>query len=104
MLGVVLHVYGIIVEARPAGAESPVGPITLGGVKIDLEQEDVCSPRRVDLVYAPLAAWYNATGRAALRAKHGPLPAAADAFSPVAHAQRGRHGVPRRPGRAPPAF
>ena len=80
VLGVVLHVYGIIVEARPAGAESPVGPITLGGVKIDLEQEDVCSPRRVDLVYAPLAAWYNATGRAALRAKHGPLPAAADAF------------------------
>ena len=76
----VLHVYGIIVEARPAGAESPVGPITLGGVKIDLEKEDVCSPRRVDLVYAPLAAWYNATGRAALRAKHGPLPAAADAF------------------------
>ena len=80
VLGVVLHVYGIIVEARPAGAESPVGPITLGGVKIDLEQEDVCSPRRVDLVYAPLAAWYNATGRAALRAKHGPLPATADAF------------------------
>ena len=80
VLGVVLHVYGIVVEARPAGAESPVGPITLGGVKIDLEQEDVCSPRRVDLVYAPLAAWYNATGRAALRAKHGPLPAAADAF------------------------
>ena len=73
----VLHVYGIIVEARPAGAESPVGPITLGGVKIDLAQEDVCSPRRVDLVYAPLAAWYNATG---LRAKHGPLPATADAF------------------------
>ena len=31
-------------------------------------------------VYAPLAAWYNATGRAALRAKHGPLPATADAF------------------------
>ena len=80
VLGVVLHVYGIIVEARPAGAESPVGPITLGGVKIDLDQEDVCSPRRVDLVYAPLAAWYNATGRAALRAKHGPLPATADAF------------------------
>ena len=79
VLGVVLHVYGIIVEARPAGAESPVGPITLGGVKIDLEQEDVCSPRRVDLVYAPLAAWYNATGRK-LRAKHGPLPATADAF------------------------
>ena len=80
VLGVVLHVYGIVVEARPAGAESPVGPITLGGVKIDLEKEDVCSPRRVDLVYAPLAAWYNATGRAALRAKHGPLPATADAF------------------------
>ena len=80
VLGVVLHVYGVVVEARPAGAESPVGPITLGGVKIDLEQEDVCSPRRVDLVYAPLAAWYNATGRAALRAKHGPLPATADAF------------------------
>ena len=77
VLGVVLHVYGIVVEARPAGAESPVGPITLGGVKIDLGQEDVCSPRRVDLVYAPLAAWYNATG---LRAKHGPLPATADAF------------------------
>ena len=80
VLGVVLHVYGIVVEAGPAGAESPVGPITLGGVKIDLDQEDVCSPRRVDLVYAPLAAWYNATGRAALRAKHGPLPATADAF------------------------
>ena len=80
VLGVVLHVYGIVVEAGPAGAEGPVGPITLGGVKIDLEQEDVCSPRRVDLVYAPLAAWYNATGRAALRAKHGPLPATADAF------------------------
>ena len=34
VLGVVLHVYGIIVKPRPAGAESPVGPITLGGVKI----------------------------------------------------------------------
>ena len=68
VLGVVLHVYGIVVEAGPAGAESPVGPITLGGVEVDVSQEEVCSPRRVNLVYAPLATWYNATERAALRA------------------------------------
>ena len=86
-----------------------MGPITLGGVKIDLEQEDVCSPRRVDLVYAPLAAWYNATGRAALRAKHGPLRATAGtrsswrssttratALLPVAHAQRRAPRLRRR--------
>jgi hypothetical protein len=34
------------------------------------------------MVYAPLATWYNTTGKgAALRAKHGPLPANPDAFN-----------------------
>ena len=55
-------------------------PISLGGVDVDVSQEEVCSPRRVNLVYAPLATWYNAPERAALRAKHGPLPLSPDAF------------------------
>ena len=66
----------------PGGAEEapPLAPITLGGAEVDVSQEEVCSPRRVNLVYAPLATWYNAPERAALRAKHGPLPLSPDAF------------------------
>ena len=64
------------------GEAPPLAPITLGGVEVDVSQEGVCSPRRVNMVYAPLATWYNTTGKgAALRAKHGPLPANPDAFN-----------------------
>ena len=55
-------------------------PISLGGVDVDVAEELLCSPRRARMVYAPLAAWYNAPERAALRAKHGPLPLSPDAF------------------------
>ena len=66
----------------PKGEAPPLAPITLGGVEVDVSQEGVCSPRRVNMVYAPLATWYNTTGKgAALRAKHGPLPANPDAFN-----------------------
>ena len=68
----------------PVGAEEapPLAPITLGGAEVDVSQEEVCSPRRVNLVYAPLATWYNTTEKgAALRATHGPLPANPDAFN-----------------------
>ena len=66
----------------PKGEAPPPAPITLGGVEVDVSQEGVCSPRRVNMVYAPLATWYNTTGKgAALRAKHGPLPANPDAFN-----------------------
>ena len=66
----------------PKGEAPPPAPITLGGVEVDVSQEEVCSPRRVNIVYAPLATWYNTTGKgAALRAKHGPLPANPDAFN-----------------------
>ena len=66
----------------PKGEAPPLAPIALGGVEVDVSQEDVCSPRRVNMVYAPLATWYNTTGKgAALRAKHGPLPANPDAFN-----------------------
>ena len=66
----------------PPSAPPPLAPITLGGVEVDVSQEEVCSPRRVNMVYAPLATWYNTTGKgAALRAKHGPLPANPDAFN-----------------------
>ena len=47
---------------------------------VDVGEELLCSPRRVGKIYAPLAAWYNAPERAALRAKHGPLPLSPDAF------------------------
>ena len=66
----------------PKGEAPPLAPITLGGVEVDVSQEGVCSPRRVNMVYAPLATWYNTTGKgAALRAKHGPFPANPDAFN-----------------------
>ena len=66
----------------PKGEAPPPAPITLGGVEVDVSQEGVCSPRRVNMVYAPLATWYNTTGKgAALRAKHGPFPANPDAFN-----------------------
>ena len=56
-------------------------PISLGGVDVDVAEELLCSPRRVGMLYAPLATWYNETERAALRAKHGPLPLSPDAFN-----------------------
>ena len=51
-------------------------PITLGGKKVDVAQEELCSPRRVDMVHASVAKWYNSTGKgAALRTRFGPFPA-----------------------------
>ena len=101
VLGVVLHVYGIIVEAKPAGAESPVGPITLGGVKIDLEQEDVCSPRRVDLGVRAARGLVQRDG--ARRAARQARPTPPRPPTSVAHAQRAVvDGVPRRPACRPP--
>ena len=53
--------------------------ITLGGVEIDVAEEGLCSPRRMHLVYAPLATWYTTAGKA-LSAKHGQFPANPDAL------------------------
>ena len=53
--------------------------ITLGGVEIDVAEEGLCSPRRMHLVYAPLATWYTRAGKA-LSAKHGQFPANPDAL------------------------
>ena len=61
--------------------QPPLAPITLGGVEVDVSQEEVCSPRRVNMVYAPLATWYNTTGKgAALRTRFGPFPATPEAL------------------------
>ena len=69
-------------QAALAALDATALGATLGGVEVDVSQEEVCSPRRVNMVYAPLATWYNTTGKgAALRAKHGPLPANPDAFN-----------------------
>ena len=122
---VLLHVYGLPRVQGPAqktrsgipkGEAPPLAPITLGGVEVDVSQEGVCSPRRVNMVYAPLATWYNTTGKgAALRAKHGPLLANPDAFNKwasmkeVTMAFLDDAGVPRllahpRHSQAAPAF
>ena len=59
--------------------DGPLAPITLGGVEIDVAEEGLCSPRRMHLVYAPLATWYTTAGKA-LSAKHGQFPANPDAL------------------------
>ena len=57
-------------------------PITLGGKKVDVAQEELCSPRRVDMVHASVAKWYNSTGKgAALRTRFGPFPATPEALN-----------------------
>ena len=56
-------------------------PITLGGKKVDVAQEELCSPRRVDMVHASVERWYNTTGKgAALRTRFGPFPATPEAL------------------------
>ena len=65
--------------SEEASAAPP--PITLGGGNVDVAQEEVCSPRRVNMVYAPLATWYHTTGKgAALRTRFGPFPATPEAL------------------------
>ena len=57
-------------------------PITLGGKKVDVAQEELCSPRRVDMVHASVERWYNTTGKgAALRTRFGPFPATPEALN-----------------------
>ena len=89
---------------QPASEEACAAPppITLGDGKVDVAQEEVCSPRRVNKVYAPLATWYHTTGKgAALRTRFGPFPA-----TPALnkwHAQQGHDGVFNDQG-VPPEF
>ena len=57
-------------------------PITLGGTKVDVAKEELCSPRRVDMVHASVERWYNTTGKgAALRTRFGPFPATPEALN-----------------------
>ena len=70
-------------SVQPPSEEASAAPpsITLGGGKVDVAQEEVCSPRRVNMVYAPLATWYHTTGKgAALRTRFGPFPATPEAL------------------------
>ena len=53
-----------------------------GGKKVDVAQEELCSPRRIDMVHASVAKWYNSTGKgAALRTRFGPFPATPEALN-----------------------
>ena len=89
-------------DAPPASEAPPPAPITLGGVEVDVSQEGVCSPRRVNMVYAPLATWYNTTGKgAALRAKHAEQLVQEPAFGDQGVHQCGTVGRRRGQGRGP---
>ena len=48
-----------------ARAGRGAAPITLGGKKVDVAQEELCSPRRVGMVHASVERWYNTTGKGA---------------------------------------
>ena len=71
---------GVIAGVGVVGMRLKPCVVIRRGVDVDVGEELLCSPRRVGKIYAPLAAWYNAPERAALRAKHGPLPLSPDAF------------------------